>query len=92
MAVTDPPTTPPEGEPPPDPNSITVPVQEPPAQPPRQQRSGGEPPQAFTAEDVERIRQHPLVPANIAIYGYIYDVKSGKLLEVPEATTVGRAA
>jgi len=57
MAVTDPPTTPPEGEPPPDPNSITVPVQEPPAQPPRQQRSGGEPPQAFTAEDVERIRQ-----------------------------------
>src|SRR5271165_2795802 len=32
-------------------------------------------------EDVARIRLHPLVPANIAIYGYIYDVKSGKLLE-----------
>ena len=43
-------------------------------------------------DDVERIREHPLVPANIAIYGYIYDVKSGKLLEVPEATQVGKAA
>ena len=43
-------------------------------------------------DDVERIRQHALVPANIAIYGYIYDVKSGKLLEVPEATAVGKAA
>jgi carbonic anhydrase len=27
----------------------------------------------------------------IAIYGYIYDVKSGKLEEVPEATTAGKA-
>ena len=43
-------------------------------------------------DDVARIREHPLVPANIAIYGYIYDVKSGKLLEVAEATEVGRAA
>src|SRR5271169_2014615 len=43
-------------------------------------------------DDVERIRQHPLVPANIEIYGYIYDVKSGKLVEVPEATAVGKAA
>ena len=43
-------------------------------------------------DDVERIRQHALVPANIVIYGYIYDVKSGKLLEVPEATAVGKAA
>ena len=43
-------------------------------------------------DDVARIREHPLVPANIAIYGYIYDVKSGKLLEVPEATQVGKAA
>lgn len=62
MTVTDPETTPqPEGDPaPPDPNSITVPVT-PPAQPPtsgnRNQRSGEEPPQAFTQEDVERIRQ-----------------------------------
>ena len=43
-------------------------------------------------DDVARIRQHPLVPANIAIYGYIYDVLSGRLLEVPAATQVGRAA
>ena len=43
-------------------------------------------------DDVERIRQHALVPANIAIYGYIYDVKSGKLLEVAEAIAVGKAA
>jgi len=41
---------------------------------------------------VARIREHPLVPANIAIYGYIYDVNSGKLLEVAEATEIGKAA
>jgi carbonic anhydrase len=41
-------------------------------------------------EDVTRIRNHPLVPSDIPIYGYIYDVRSGKLLEIPEATTVGR--
>jgi carbonic anhydrase len=42
------------------------------------------------AEDVARIRQHPLVPDDIAIYGYIYDVKTGKLVEVPAATQVGK--
>ena len=36
-------------------------------------------------DDVQRIREHPLVPKKIAIYGYVYDVKSGRLLEVPEA-------
>jgi carbonic anhydrase len=36
-------------------------------------------------DDVQRIRRHPLVPKNIAIYGYVYDVKSGRLVEVPEA-------
>jgi carbonic anhydrase len=36
-------------------------------------------------DDVQRIREHPLVPKSITIYGYIYDVKSGRLLEVPEA-------
>jgi carbonic anhydrase len=39
-----------------------------------------------------RIRHHPLVPNDIPIYGYIYDVKSGKLVEVPEATTAGKAS
>lgn len=43
-------------------------------------------------EDVTRVRKHPLVPANIPIYGYIYDCKTGKLIEVPEATAVGAAA
>jgi carbonic anhydrase len=43
-------------------------------------------------DDVARIREHPLVPANIVIYGYIYDVESGKLIEVPQATQVGKAA
>ncbi len=43
-------------------------------------------------EDVGRIRNHPLVPSNIAIYGYIYDVKTGKLIEIPEATKIGKAS
>ena len=41
-------------------------------------------------EDVTRIRSHPLVPARIPIYGYIYDVATGRLVEVPEATQVGQ--
>jgi carbonic anhydrase len=40
--------------------------------------------------DVKRIRTHPLVPADVPIYGYVYDVKSGKLIEVPEATEAGK--
>jgi len=47
--------------------------------------------QAVT-DDVERIRNHPLVPRSIPIYGFLYDVRSGKLLEVAEATTAGKAA
>ena len=41
--------------------------------------------------DVTRIRTSPLVPKSIPIYGYVYDVHSGKLIEVPEATVAGRA-
>ena len=41
--------------------------------------------------DVQRIRQHPLVPKNIPIYGYLYDVKTGSLIEIPEATAAGKA-
>jgi carbonic anhydrase len=40
-------------------------------------------------DDVTRIRRHPLVPKTIPIYGYIYDVKTGKLVEIQEATRVG---
>lgn len=43
-------------------------------------------------DDVRRIRNHPLVPKNIPIYGYVYDVRTGQLIEVTEATRVGRAA
>lgn len=42
-------------------------------------------------EDVLRIRSSSLVPKYIPIYGFIYDVKTGKLVEVPEAMRVGRA-
>jgi carbonic anhydrase len=42
--------------------------------------------------DVERIRRHPLVPARIAIYGYLYDVATGRLVEVPAATAAGAAS
>lgn len=33
-------------------------------------------------EDVQRIKESPLIPKNIPVYGYLYDVKSGKLIEV----------
>jgi carbonic anhydrase len=41
-------------------------------------------------EDVRRIRSHPLVPGRIPIYGYVYDVRTGRLVEVPDATDAGR--
>jgi carbonic anhydrase len=40
-------------------------------------------------DDVARIRNHPLVPRSIPIYGYVYDVKSGRLIEIEEATRAG---
>ena len=43
-------------------------------------------------DDVQRIREHPLVPKSITIYGYIYDVKSGRLLEVQDANRPAEAA
>ncbi len=33
--------------------------------------------------DVARIRNHPLVPKGIPVHGYIYDCKTGRLVEVP---------
>jgi carbonic anhydrase len=42
-------------------------------------------------QDVLRIRQHSLVPRNIPIYGYVYDVATGRLDEVAKATQAGRA-
>ena len=43
-------------------------------------------------DDVTRIRNHPLVPATIPVYGYIYDVATGRLNEIPEATKAGQAS
>jgi carbonic anhydrase len=43
-------------------------------------------------DDVARIRNHPLVPKSISIYGYIYDVHSGKLLEVEGASATAAAS
>jgi carbonic anhydrase len=42
-------------------------------------------------DDVQRIRSHPLVPNTIPIYGYIYEVRTGRLIEVVDATRVGVA-
>jgi carbonic anhydrase len=47
--------------------------------------------EASVVEDVARIRNHPLVPGRIPVYGFLYDVRSGRLVEVTEATEVGRA-
>ena len=41
-------------------------------------------------EDVKRIKNHPLVPAEIPVYGYIYDVGTGRLVEIPDATAAGK--
>jgi len=43
-------------------------------------------------EDVQRVRNHPLVPKSIPVYGYIYDVKSGKLIEVEGAKSLAANA
>ena len=48
--------------------------------------------QKSVVEDVERIRRHPLVPRNIPIYGYVYEVETGRLVEVPAATAAGAAS
>jgi carbonic anhydrase len=42
-------------------------------------------------DDVRRIREHPLVPRRIPIYGLIYQVETGVLGEIEEASAVGAA-
>jgi len=42
-------------------------------------------------DDVSTIRNHPLVPEYIPIYGYIYDVAKNELIPVPEAMKIGKA-
>ena len=40
-------------------------------------------------EDVRLIRDHPLVPASVAIYGFIYHIHHGDLEPVEEANRIG---
>jgi carbonic anhydrase len=47
--------------------------------------------QQSVVEDVRRIRNHPLVPSSIPIYGYVYNVGTGSLEEVADATAAGRS-
>jgi carbonic anhydrase len=49
-------------------------------------------PKQAVVDDVARIRNHPLVPKSILVHGYIYDVRSGKLLEVEAARTASASA
>ncbi len=39
---------------------------------------------ASVREDVQRLRDHPLVPPHIPIHGYIYDVRTGRLVAVQD--------
>lgn len=42
-------------------------------------------------DDVTKIRKHPLISSDIPIYGFIFDVMTGKLIPVEEAMKAGRA-
>jgi len=42
-------------------------------------------------DDVARIQTHPLVPKTIPVHGFIFDVKTGKLVEIDEGKKVGAA-
>jgi carbonic anhydrase len=46
-------------------------------------------PASAVVTDVRHIRNHPLIPGRIPIHGFVYDVTTGKLIEVPEATKIG---
>jgi carbonic anhydrase len=42
-------------------------------------------------DDVARIQTHPLVPKTIPVHGFIFDVKTGKLVEIEGGKSVGVA-
>lgn len=48
-------------------------------------------PKESLLEDVQKIRNHSMVPSSIPIYGFIYDCKTGRLIEISEATKAGKA-
>ena len=47
-------------------------------------------PEKCVIQDVRRIREHPLVSSTVSIHGFIYDVQTGRLVEVEEASRIGR--
>ena len=47
---------------------------------------------AAVVADVRRIRNHPLIPRSIPIHGYIYDVRTGRLEEVPGDAAAGKSS
>ena len=49
-------------------------------------------PASSVLDDIIKIKNHPLVPNNIPVYGFLFDVKNGKLIEVEEASLAGAAA
>jgi carbonic anhydrase len=46
-------------------------------------------PKQAVLDDVARIKKHPLVPKTIPVHAFIFDVKTGKLVEVEEAKALG---
>lgn len=46
---------------------------------------------ASVLEDVKTLRNNSLIPSNIPIYGFIFDVITGDLIPVPKAMKAGRA-
>ena len=49
-------------------------------------------PESSVLDDIIKIKNHPLVPNSIPVYGFLFDVKNGKLIEVEEASLAGAAA
>jgi carbonic anhydrase len=43
-------------------------------------------------DDVKRIRTHALVPRDVRIHGFLFDVKNGTLIEIPAAREAGKLA
>jgi carbonic anhydrase len=38
-------------------------------------------------QQISRLRSHPWIPRSVVVRGFVYDVKTGRLKEVPEAKT-----
>ena len=49
-------------------------------------------PMQAVIDDVNRLRNHPLIPRSIPIYGYVYNVTTGELVEVEGAKKAGAAS